>query len=56
MTPNNKTTVTIVMPDSTCTVEQDDTITFEEVINMVKNCLLGSGFHPDLVKEYFDEQ
>jgi hypothetical protein len=36
-----------------CTVESDAVI-FGELVELFKQCAIGVGFHPDTVKEYFD--
>ena len=37
------------------TIQDDSADTMEEVYSLIQQALLGVGFHPNTVKEYFEE-
>lgn len=47
--------ITIEGESVTATVENKNAITFDELLDMFKQCAVGAGFHPDTVKEYLDD-
>jgi hypothetical protein len=51
--PNMK--VTIETEFEKCTVEGDG-VDMHDTVQLIKQALLGVGFHPETVKEYFEEE
>jgi len=54
MEVEKNTLVMIVTPEITCTVKGGCGDHLDDLITLVKQCLLGLGFHSDTVKEYIE--